>query len=106
MFRKIQTLGLLALTCVLMMSVSSTTNIPLADAKMEQNATLLAFKSMHAGLATKAEQTTLTPQEAKTYKKLDKKSRSGNKGMHEELPKGKPRPVISPGRRLYSWWCF
>lgn len=89
MFRKVQILGLLALTCVLMMSVSSTTNIPLADVEMEQNATLLAFKSLRAGLATKAAQATLTPREAKTYKKLDKKIQKWEQRDARRAAKGK-----------------
>lgn len=89
MIRKFQNLGLLALISVLMMSVSSTTNVPLADEKMEQSATLLAFKNMRAGLATKAETVTLTPREVKTYKKLDKKIQKWEKRDARRAAKGK-----------------
>ncbi|MEM6379695.1 MAG: TM2 domain-containing protein [Bacteroidota bacterium] len=89
MIKKIQNLGLLALTCLMMMSVSSTSNIPLADVEMEQSATLLAFKNLRDGLAAKAETAPLTPREAKTYKKLDKKIQKWEKRDARRAAKGK-----------------
>lgn len=96
MIRKFQTLSLLAVLCVMTMSVSSTSNVPMADVQMEQSATLLTFKNMRDGLAAKAEKSPLTVREAKTYKKLDKKIQKWEKRDAKRAAKGK-----APGDK--SW---
>ncbi|GAB5551055.1 MAG: hypothetical protein Sapg2KO_06460 [Saprospiraceae bacterium] len=71
------------------MSVSSTSNIPMADVQMEQSAMLLTFKNMRDGLAAKAEKSPLSEQEAKTFKKLDKKIQKWEKRDAKRAAKGK-----------------